>query len=137
MADGTIDALVSDHTPVDEDAKVLPFAEAEPGATGVELLLSVAVKWSRDHNVALNRALAAITTAPVSVLGNALGDQQALLGQLKVGGVADLCIVDPDAEWTVEPKALESQGKSTPFTGYELPARVVTTIVDGEIAYQR
>ena len=137
LADGTIDALVSDHTPVDEDAKVLPFAEAEPGATGVELLLSVAVKWSRDHNVALNRALAAITTAPVSVLGNALGDQQALLGQLKVGGVADLCIVDPDAEWTVEPKALESQGKSTPFTGYELPARVVTTIVDGEIAYQR
>ena len=137
LADGTIDALVSDHTPVDADAKVLPFAEAEPGATGVELLLSVAVKWSRDHNVSLSRALAAVTSAPVAVLGNALGEQQSLLGQLKVGGVADLCIVDPDAEWTVEPAALESQGKSTPFSGYELPARVVTTIVDGAVAYQR
>ena len=122
---------------MDEDAKVLPFAEAEPGATGVELLLSIAVKWSREHNVPLNRALAVITSAPVTVLGNALGEQQALLGQLNVGGLADLCIVDPAAEWTVEPKALTSQGKSTPFAGYELPARVRCTVVDGEIAYQR
>lgn len=65
---------MSDHTPVDEDAKVLPFAEAEPGATGVELLLSIAVKWSREHNVPLNRALAAITISPVAVLGSALGE---------------------------------------------------------------
>ena len=137
LADGTIDALVSDHCPVDEDAKVLPFAEAEPGATGVELLLSVAVKWSRDYNVPLNRALAVVTSAPVAVLGSALGEQQSQLGQLSVGGVADLCIVDPAAEWAVEPKALESQGKSTPFSGYELPARVRCTLVDGEIAYQR
>ncbi|MEG0047443.1 MAG: dihydroorotase, partial [Comamonas sp.] len=111
--------------------------EAEPGATGVELLLSIAVKWSREHNVPLNRALAAITTSPVAVLGSALGEQQSQLGQLSVGGIADLCIVNPDAEWTVEPKALASQGKSTPFTGYELPARVTWTIVDGEVAYQR
>ena len=62
---------------------------------------------------------------------------QHMLGQLRVVGVADLCIVNPDAEWTVEPKALASQGKSTPVTGYELPARVVTTIVDGAVAYQR
>ncbi|QXZ09474.1 dihydroorotase [Comamonas sp. Y33R10-2] len=137
LADGTIDALVSDHTPVDEDAKVLPFAEAEPGATGVELLLSIAVKWSRDHNVPLGRALQAITSSPVAVLGSALGEQQSQLGKLVEGGIADLCIVNPDAEWTVESKALVSQGKSTPFTGYELPARVVTTIVDGAVAYQR
>ena len=137
LADGTIDALVSDHCPVDEDAKVLPFAEAEPGATGVELLLSIAVKWSRDYKVPLNRALAVVTSAPVAVLGSALGEQQSLLGRLSVGGVADLCIVDPEAEWTVDPKALQSQGKSTPFNGYELPARVVTTIVDGAVAYQR
>ena len=121
LADGTIDALVSDHCPVDEDAKVLPFAEAEPGATGVELLLSVAVKWSREHNVPLSRALAVVTSAPVTVLGNALGEQQSLLGQLKVGGVADLCIVDPAAEWTVEPKALASQGKSTPLRATSYP----------------
>lgn len=137
LADGTIDALVSDHTPVDEDEKALPFAEAEPGATGVELLLSVAVKWSRDHGVPLNRALQAVTASPVAVLGAALGEQQAQLGLLQAGGVADLCIVDPEAEWTVEPKALLSQGKSTPFGGYELPARVRYTLVDGQIAFER
>ncbi|MEG0200184.1 MAG: dihydroorotase [Comamonas sp.] len=137
LADGTIDALVSDHTPVDEDEKALPFAESEPGATGVELLLSVAVKWSRDHGVPLNRALQAVTASPVAVLGAALGEQQAQLGLLQAGGVADLCIVDPAAEWTVEPKALLSQGKSTPFGGYELPARVRYTLVDGQIAFER
>jgi dihydroorotase len=136
LADGTIDALVSDHTPVDEDAKVLPFAESEPGATGVELLLSVAVKWSRDHGVPLARALAAVTAAPVAVLGQALGGQQAQLGRLQEGGVADLCIVDPDAAWTVNAKALASQGKSTPFAGYELPARVRCTLVDGRVAFE-
>ena len=82
LADGTIDALVSDHTPVDEDAKVLPFAEAEPGATGVELLLSLAVKWSQDGGVPLNRALAAITASPVQVLGSSLGELQGQLGRL-------------------------------------------------------
>ena len=137
LADGTIDALVSDHTPVDEDAKVLPFAEAEPGATGVELLLSIAIKWSREHKVPLARALAAITTSPVAVLGASLGEQQAQLGRLQAGGVADLCIVDPDAEWTVTPQALVSQGKSTPFGSYELPGRVNCTVVNGEIAYLR
>ena len=137
LADGTIDALVSDHTPVDEDAKVLPFAESEPGATGVELLLSIAVKWSREHQVPLTRALAAVTSAPVAVLGQALGEQQSQLGRLQEGGVADLCIVDPEAAWTVDAKVLASQGKSTPFAGYELPARVRCTLVDGRVAFER
>lgn len=137
LADGTIDALVSDHTPVDEDAKVLPFAESEPGATGVELLLSIAVKWGREHGVPLERALAVVTSAPVAVLGQALGEQQAQLGRLQEGGVADLCIVDPEAAWTVAPKALASQGKSTPFAGYELPVRVRCTVVDGRVAFER
>ena len=137
LADGTIDALVSDHTPVDEDAKVLPFAESEPGATGVELLLSIAVKWSREHQVPLTRALAAVTSAPVAVLGQALGEQQSQLGRLQEGGVADLCIVDPDAAWTVDAKVLASQSKSTPFAGYELPARVRCTLVDGRVAFER
>lgn len=137
LADGTVDALVSDHTPVDEDAKVLPFAEAEPGATGVELLLSLAIKWSQDSKVPLQRALQAVTSAPVQVLGAALGDLQSQLGQLAVGGVADLVVVDPEAAWTVAPSALLSQGKSTPFQGYELPARVRLTLVDGAVAFER
>src|SRR5207237_7629236 len=57
LADGTIDALVSDHTPVAEDAKNLPFAEAEPGATGLELLLSLALKWGTEAGLPLARTL--------------------------------------------------------------------------------
>ncbi|RYF22646.1 MAG: dihydroorotase [Comamonadaceae bacterium] len=137
LADGTIDALVSDHTPVDEDAKVLPFAEAEPGATGLELLLSVAIKWARDGGAPLARALAAVTSAPAQVLGASLGTLQASLGRIVEGGVGDLCIVDPAAAWTVQADALRSQGKHTPFSSYELPGRVRYTLVGGQIAFER
>ena len=139
LADGTIDVLVSDHTPVDEDAKTLPFAEAEPGATGLELLLSLAYKWSQDSasgNAGLIRALAVLTSEPARVLGAALGTLQASAGQLVKGGVADICVFDPAAEWTVEPGALRSQGKHTPFSGYQLPGRMRYTLVGGQMAYQ-
>lgn len=138
LADGTVDALVSDHTPVDEDAKTLPFAEAEPGATGLELLLSLACKWSGDSGGAatLTRALAVLTSEPARVLGESLGSLQASAGRLVEGGVADVCVFDPAAMWTVEPTALRSQGKHTPFSGYQLPGRVRYTIVGGHLAYQ-
>ena len=135
LADGTIDALVSDHTPVGEDAKALPFAESEPGATGVELLLSLAFKWSLDSGTGLARALDVITAGPARVLGSSLGKRQDRVGRLVVGGVADLCVFDPRAAWVVEPGALRSQGKHTPFAGYELPGRVRYTIVGGQLAY--
>ena len=137
LQDGTVDALVSDHTPVDEDAKTLPFAEAEPGATGLELLLSLALKWSQDSGAPLLRALAVVTSAPAQVLGNALGTLQASVGQLVEGGVGDVCIFDPHSAWTVSDNALRSQGKYTPFTGYELPGRVRCTLVGGQIAFER
>jgi dihydroorotase len=137
LADGTIDVLVSDHTPVDEDAKMLPFAESEPGATGVELLLSLALKWGQESGVGLTRALAVLSSEPARVLGGALGTLQASAGQLVVGGVADVCVFDTLAEWTVQPAALRSQGKHTPFAGYELPGRVRSTIVGGQIAFQQ
>lgn len=135
LADGAIDALVSDHTPVDEDAKTLPFAEAEPGATGLELLLSLGLKWGQESGVGLTRALAVLTSGPASVLGTSLGTLQASVGCLVEGGVADFCIFDPSAEWTVTADALRSQGKHTPFSGYELPGRVRFTIVAGQLAY--
>jgi dihydroorotase len=135
LADGTIDVLVSDHTPVDEDEKALPFAESEPGATGLELLLSLALKWSNDSGAGLTRALAVLTSAPAAVLGDSLGTL-ASAGQLVAGGVADLCVFDPAASWTVEPAALRSQGKHTPFSGYELPGRVRCTVVGGHIAFE-
>ena len=137
LADGTIDALVSDHTPVHEDAKTLPFAEAEPGATGLELLLSLACKWSHDSDVGLMRALAVVTSEPARVLGHALGTLQDSVGQIVEGGVGDVCIFDPASAWTVQADALRSQGKHTPFSGYELPGRVRTTLVGGQVAFAR
>jgi dihydroorotase len=136
LLDGTVDALVSDHTPVDEDAKTLPFAEAEPGATGLELLLGLACKWGDDSGAGLLRALAVLTSEPARVLGSALGPLQASAGQLVKGGVADLCIFNLVSSWVVEPAALRSQGKHTPFSGYELPARVGWTVVGGQVAFE-
>ena len=136
LADGTIDALVSDHTPVDEDDKALPFAESEPGATGVELLLSLALKWSQDSGVGLLRALDTVTRGPATVLGAALGKREGRVGQLLPGGVADVCVFDPKAAWTVQADTLRSQGKHTPFSGYEIPGKVRYTVVAGQVAFQ-
>ena len=140
LADGTLDALVSDHTPVAADAKNLPFGEAEPGATGLELLLSLALKWGQDSGLSLPATLARVTSDPVRVLGDALGSLAASAGQLRTGGVADICIFDPDITWTVAPHALASQGKHTPFafeaTGFALPGRVRATLVAGTVAYE-
>ncbi|MBK1689300.1 dihydroorotase [Rubrivivax gelatinosus] len=140
LADGTIDALVSDHNPVAEDMKNLPFGEAEPGATGLELLLSLALRWGRDHGLTLAQALAPVTQAPVRVLGEAVGSLVSSAGRLVEGGVADVCVFDPAAEWQVAPAALASQGKHTPFafssTGMALPGRVRATLVAGTVAYE-
>ena len=136
LLDGTVDALVSDHSPVDEDAKSLPFAEAEPGATGLELLLGLACKWGDDSGAGLLRARAVLTSEPARVLGSSLGTLQASAGQLLKGGAADVCVFNPKQSWTVEPSALRSQGKHTPFSGYELPVRVRWTVVGGQLAYE-
>jgi len=136
LADGTIDALVSDHTPVDEDAKTLPFGEAEPGATGLELLLALALRWGEDTNAGLLRSLAVVTSAPAKVLGASLGTLQASLGQLAAGGVADLTVFDPKAEWMLTPAELRSQGKHTPFAGWAMRGRVRCTIAAGQLAYE-
>ena len=140
LADGSIDALVSDHAPVQGDAKTLPFAESEPGATGLELLLSLALKWGQESGVGLTRALAVLSCEPARVLGGALGTLQASCGQIVQGGVADLCIFDPGAEWAVRAGVLRSQGKSTPFefavSGTCLPGRVRYTLVGGQLAYE-
>jgi dihydroorotase len=136
LADGTIDALVSDHTPVDQNAKALPFAEAEPGASGVELLLSLALKWGQMSGVGLMRALAVVTSEPARLLGASQGALQPSLGQLVVGGDADLCVLDPSQEWLVASASLRSQGKHTPFSGYEVPGQVRCTLVGGQIAFE-
>lgn len=130
LADGVIDALVSDHTPVNPNAKNLPFAQAEPGATGLELLLSLAVLWAEQDKLPLARALATLTHAPARILGSPAG-------RIEQGALADLCVFDPTDFWTVQPHALHSQGKHTPFSNHELTARVRWTLVGGHIAYKR
>jgi dihydroorotase len=140
LLDGTIDALVSDHTPVDEDAKTLPFAEAEAGATGLELLLSLALKWqseASDKSLTLAKTLATVTSQPAKILTAHLPVANASLGQLVEGGAADICIFDPKAMWVVADDTLRSQGKHTPFSGYELPGQVVATLVSGHVAFER
>ena len=136
LADGTIDALVSDHNPVDADAKILPFAEAEAGATAVELLLGLAWKWAEQDGVPLARALAVLTQGPAAVLGASLGAIESGIGRLSVGGVADLCVIDPKAHWTVGDDTLRSRGKHTPFGGHELPVSVRATLVAGQVAHE-
>jgi dihydroorotase len=136
LADGTLDALVSDHTPVDADAKALPFAEAEPGATGMELLWSLALKWGQDAGLPLAQVISRITADPARVLGTALGSLQGSAGQLAVGGLADVCVLSDQGHWLVTDASLRSQGKSTPFSGYELPGRVLATVVGGNVAFE-
>lgn len=133
LLDGTIDAICSDHTPVDDDEKLLPFAEASPGATGLELLLPLVLKWAQecaDGPQALSSAVARITSDAARVV-------DLPTGRLSVGSVADICVFDPDARWKVDAAALASQGKHTPFLGYELAGQVKATIVSGHIAFER
>ena len=127
LLDGTIDAICSDHTPVDEDAKQLPFAEAESGATGLELLLPLALKWAGQG--ALSAALAKVTLQPARILGLDAG-------HLSVGSAADVCVFDPETYLKIESAALKSQGKNTPFLGLELQGKVRYTLVDGQVVYQ-
>jgi dihydroorotase len=114
---------------VDEDAKQLPFGESEAGATGLELLLALTLKWSEESRIALPKAIAKVTTEPARILG---------IGAVAIaaGANADLCIFDPHLRWKVEPAKLKSQGKNTPFAGYELNGRVRYTLVGGHVVYE-
>ncbi len=140
LADGTLDALVSDHNPVAEDMKNLPFGEAEPGATGLELLLSLALRWGQDEGLSLGQTLACVTQGPVRVLGAALDTLADSAGRVVAGGIADLCLFDAAEEWPLTPAALQSQGKHTPFafahTGMAMLGRVRATLVAGTVAFE-
>ena len=107
----------------------MPFAEAEPGATGLELLLPLTLKWASEEKLPLATAISRITSEPARVLGLSAG-------QLAVGADADICIFDPGAWWKVEASALRSQGKNTPFLGLELPGKVRYTLVGGQVVHE-
>ena len=121
-------AICSDHTPVGADDKLLPFGEAKPGATGLEVLLPLTLKWAEAAKVDLPTALARITASPAEVLGLPSG-------QLAVGAVADICIFDPEAIWQLTPDALKSRGKNSPWLGYMMTGKVKTTLVGGRVVF--
>ena len=129
VADGTIDAICSDHTPVDDDAKLYPFAEAEAGATGLELLLPLTLKWAEENKIPLSKAIETITQTPAKILGVVAGD-------IGINANADICIFNQKQYWKVERKALVSQGKNTPFLDLELAGKVKYTLVNGHIVHQ-
>ena len=129
LKDGTIDAICSDHTPVDDDAKLAPFAEAEVGATGLELLLALTLKWANQEKLSLAKAIALVSQSSAKILGITAGD-------LSVNANADICIFDANEYWKIAPSALKSQGKNTPFNGLEIAGKVKTTLVNGQVVYQ-
>jgi len=128
LIDGTIDALCSDHAPVDEDSKLLPFAESEAGATGLELLLPLTLKWAQEMKVPLAQALARITQEPARILGIDAG-------HLSAGHTADICVFDAEQYCRISAAGLRSQGKNTPFLGIELPGKVRYTLLQGQIVF--
>lgn len=129
LKDGTIDAICSDHTPVNDDAKLLPFAEAEAGASSLELLLPLTLKWATENKADLADAIAKITSQPAHILNIAAGD-------LSVNANADIAIFNPESEWKVHAHQLKSQGKNTPFLGHTMLGQVQYTLLDGQISFQ-
>ncbi len=121
-------ALCSDHTPLSEDGKQVPFGEALPGASALELLLPLTLRWAEETRTPLATALARITCDPSAILGISSGS-------LTPGNPADICIFDPAATWRVSPEGLQSRGKNTPFEGIEMTGRVVATLVDGHLVF--
>ena len=130
LAEGRINALCSDHTPVDDDGKQAPFSESEPGATGLELLLPLTLKWARRAGLSLLDGLARITSDAARIVGITKA------GHLSVGARADVCVFDPDTHVAVTRDSLRSQGKNTPFLGMELPGQVRYTLVEGQVMYE-
>jgi dihydroorotase len=130
ILDGTVDVICSDHAPVDEDAKQLPFGESEPGVTALELFLPLVLKWAQESATPLENALRLVTANAARVLGRDAG-------QLAVGAQADICIFDPKASWQVSAKSLFSQGANTPYVGFEIEGRVNAVLVDGRCVFDR
>ena len=130
LADGTVDAICSDHAPVGEDDKLLPFGEAVPGATALETLLPLVLKWGEAARLPLAATLARVTSAPARILNEPTG-------RLAVGAKADVVVFDPQAHWTVTRAELVSRGGNTPYSGYELVGRAMLTLVGGDVRFDR
>ncbi|MEE9551543.1 MAG: dihydroorotase [Gammaproteobacteria bacterium] len=129
LAEGTIDAICSDHQPHDDDAKAAPFSMTEPGASTLEVLLPLTLQLTAKNELSLSEAIATVTTRPATIAGIEAGT-------LSPGAVADICVFDPAQTWTVERDQLKSAGKNTPFNEWEMMGKVTHTILGGQLAYE-
>jgi dihydroorotase len=128
VAKDVIQAICSDHQPHEPDAKAAPFPDTEPGISGLETLLPLTLKLVEQGVMDLSSAIARLTSGPAAILGQPLGT-------LTPGLAADICIYDPDDRWFVDAEKLISQGKNTPFQGWEMPGRVTHTFLKGRLVY--
>jgi dihydroorotase len=130
VADGTIDAITSDHQPHDADAKLNPFTETEPGISGLDTLVGLSLNVGHEERIDVTRIVAALSCAPAAIA-------QLERGQLGVGATADLCLLQLDATTVFDDQQMLSKGKNNPFRGTTLPGRVSHTFVGGKLKYQR
>ncbi|MDR3514574.1 MAG: dihydroorotase [Azospirillaceae bacterium] len=128
LRDGTIDAVASDHTPQDQDSKRVPFAQALPGAIGLETMLPLVLEQVHRGHLSLLQGLDLMTRRPADILGLPLG-------RLAAGAAADLVIFDPDIPWRVDVDQFRSKTRNSPFDERPLMGRAVRTIVDGRIVF--
>ncbi len=129
VADGTIDSICSDHQPHEIDAKLCPFPSAEPGISAFDTLLPLAIRLVEENVLTLPEAIAKLSIKPAHILGLPAG-------QIGVGELADIVVVDPDAHWLCSGKDFASMGKNTAFEGWDFNGRVSHTLVAGKVVYQ-
>lgn len=130
LANGTVSALCSDHQPHEADAKLAPFPATEPGASGLDSLLPMALRLVEQGTTTLSDAIHRLTAGPASILN-------LKQGHLAVNAPADVCIFDPDATWLLEPANMESQGHNSPFLGWEMKGRANYTLLGGRVVFTR
>jgi len=128
LADGTIDAIASDHRPQDQDSKRVPFASAAHGVIGLETLLPLTLELAHNGKLGLLAALAAVTSRPAGILGLEAG-------RLRPGAPADLIVIDLDRLWRIDERDFRSKSKNSPFDGRPVTGRVVRTLVDGRTVF--
>jgi dihydroorotase len=137
IADGTIDCICSDHTPVDADAKLVPFADAQPGLTGLELFLPLALKLQEQSKIPIEQIIYAMTVAPGRLVRSGLFNVNPAFkpGVLELGQVADVTVFDPRLHWVPSAEQLVSQGKHTPYSQMEVSGRVSRVLVAGQVKH--
>jgi dihydroorotase len=129
LVSGLIDVVMSDHNPQDVETKRLPFADAAPGAIGIETMLPAGLRLVHAGEIELIQLLKAMSTRPAELLGLPGGS-------LKPGSLADVVVIDPEVPWVLERDDLKSKCKNTPFDEAKLTGRVARTIIGGRTVYE-